>query len=93
MRVDINDAEQRRLAIGQGVRVFLDGIELSCVIMADEEKRTVERYRTDERGKVMLNKDLTEALTETMHGTVRIEAPAQVVQAVRQLEQARRDRR
>lgn len=92
MRVSIDDEDARRLLVGAGVRIFLDGLELAQVISADEEARTIERYRTDERGRVLLKHDRTGAQRETLHGTVRIELPPHLEAPMRVIEQARRQR-
>jgi hypothetical protein len=57
------------------VRVLLNGVELTYVISADEAKREVRRYATDERGHVMLNPARSEVITETLHGDVAIVLP------------------
>lgn len=58
---------------GRRARVFLGGVELSDVVLADEEKRMLVRCRTDERGRLVLSADRKRVLTETLHGDVRIE--------------------
>lgn len=61
--------------IGMGVRVFLNGVEISHVTAADEEERYIDRLCTDERGRPFLNKERTDAARERLAGDVRIELP------------------
>ena len=56
-----------------GSLVFFEGTQISMVITADEEKRYVLVYRTDEKGDLMLNDARDEPLTETRYGHVRIQ--------------------
>lgn len=55
--------------------VFLDGIERDKVLEADEERRFLRRYKTDELGNVIVQGN--ELVTEVLHGDVRIELKAQ----------------
>ena len=59
-----------------GAKVFFEGVEISRVITADEEKRFVVVVCAHENGDVMLTPDRTEVKTETRYGAVRIELPA-----------------
>lgn len=54
-------------------KVLLDGRELSLCIHADEEAGTVEYYRRDAAGKIMLAGD--EAVIATAYGDVQIVIP------------------
>ena len=55
------------------LRVFLNGVEISRVVTADEEQRLVVQARADENGNSILNADKTEILFDTLYGDVRIE--------------------
>lgn len=59
-----------------GAKVFLDGVEISRVITADEDKRFVLAYRADENGDVILTPDRQDVQTEMRYGAVRIDLPA-----------------
>jgi hypothetical protein len=54
------------------VRVFIDGIERSMVVIADEEKRMAVVLRQDEAGRFVLNEARTEVVRDTIYGDVRI---------------------
>jgi hypothetical protein len=58
-----------------GVKVFFNGIERDKVFTADEEKRLIVVPVLDEDGSIMLNKERTEILQETLYGDVRVELP------------------
>ena len=56
-----------------GAKVFLDGVQRSHVVTADEEKRLIVRYVTDEKGRFKIDGD--NVRRETLYGDVRIELP------------------
>lgn len=58
-----------------GTRVYLEGVEVTHVITADEELRFIVQADLDEHGRVRLNETRTDFCTVTRHGHVRIELP------------------
>lgn len=66
MHIQVGDLGSHRC------KVFLDGVERTKVIEADEEKRYIVRYQTDENGTIVLTADRSEVATETMRGDVRV---------------------
>jgi hypothetical protein len=57
---------------GKKWATFLNGQRISRVFAVDEEGGRIWRYKTDERGKVLLNADKTDALYEVLEGQVRV---------------------
>ena len=57
----------------RGVRVILNGTELSGVVTADEEQGYVLRVRCDGKGRIMADGDVV--ATEELRGTVEIILP------------------
>jgi hypothetical protein len=55
-----------------GVKVYLDGVQRSRVVAADEEGRTIQILRHDGQGYV-LNAARDDVEVDTLHGDVRIE--------------------
>lgn len=86
MRISINDSDPGFVPwiFVSGVRVWLDGVEITKVITADEEARSVERFATDEQGRCYLNEARDEAVRETLRGTVRIELPQRIIDMIDQ---------
>lgn len=58
-----------------GVRVFLDGAEVSHVFTADEEQRLIVQADLDATGRIQLTADRRDVRKVTRHGHVRIELP------------------
>lgn len=58
-----------------GSRVYLEGVEVSHVITADEEMRLIVQADLDEHGRMRLNETRTDVCTVTRRGHVRIEFP------------------
>lgn len=56
--------------IGRLFDVYLDGRPLTRVIRFNADERWVERFLTDEEGKVVLDRVAREAKRETLHGHV-----------------------
>lgn len=73
MRLSVDKNDPGYVPRYLGARVYLDGIERSRVITADEEQRLIVRCVTDERGRPVLNRERNEVARETLHGEVRIE--------------------
>lgn len=59
-----------------GVRVFLDGVEVSHVFTADEERRLIVQGDLDEKGRLQLSDDKQDVRMVTRYGEVRVELPA-----------------
>lgn len=55
---------------GDRGRVYLNGIEISHVVIANEKERYLVRLKTDENGHVMLNDEETDVVRERITGTV-----------------------
>lgn len=53
-------------------RIFLDGIERTHVIAADEEGRTITRIKTDENGDALVDRIAEDYRYETLRGDVAI---------------------
>jgi hypothetical protein len=60
-------------AVPISIKIFFNGTEIKDVLMADEEKRTIERYLTNEKGEYY-SKDGKTVASETLYGDVHIEA-------------------
>lgn len=60
------------------VKVFLDGVERSGVMEADEEGRRALLVRRDEKGNVTIDLKTEQVRTDEFFGHVRIEAPDEV---------------
>jgi hypothetical protein len=71
LSVDSNDPGYNPKAFG--AKVYLNGAEVTKVITADEDRGMLIRYQTDQRGKLILNSDRSDALRETRYGIVRID--------------------
>lgn len=56
-----------------GVRVFLDGTEVTHVFTADEEQRLIVQADLDATGRLQLTDDRQEVRKVTRHGHVRVE--------------------
>lgn len=72
MRVTVDDFidnqdVQRKF---NGVRVMVNGIQHDYVIIADQERGYIEKYRKNEDGSLVLNADRSEVLTEIIKGDV-----------------------
>ena len=57
-------------ANGQQIAVLLDGLERTDVITADETKREITRGVIDSSGRILVDHDKGEIVTETLHGEV-----------------------
>jgi hypothetical protein len=68
MRVEHDDP----ICQSHKVKVFLGGVEISKVTIADEEGRYIERFKTDERGLPVPNEAGDAYLTERLRGDVAI---------------------
>lgn len=73
MRVSVDKDDPGYSPQHMGAKVFLDGIERSQVVTADEEQRLIIRYVTDQKGRLVI--DRNGVLRETLVGDVRIELP------------------
>ena len=82
--VDKDDPGYRDWLLGSRARIWLDGIEITHVITADEEAREVTRYATNESGLMYPNEAKDGAQRETLRGTVRVELPPMVQQWIEQ---------
>lgn len=60
-------------AVGNRLRVSLDGVEMGYVVAYDMAAGTVLRHATDARGSVYLNPERTEIVTETLTGDVAVD--------------------
>jgi hypothetical protein len=76
MRLSMDEGDPGYSPLARGVRVFLDGIERTMVVTADEEKRALVRYVTNDKGRLRVNATGDDIERETLHGDVRIEVPA-----------------
>jgi hypothetical protein len=61
--------------VANSVKVFLDGVEQTHCITADEERGNIIQYARDEDGKILMAENGEDALTVCIHGAVRIEVP------------------
>ena len=75
MRISTIESDPGYMRGCYGVRVFLDGAEVSSVFTADEEQRLIVQADFDEDGRMRLNDDRTEVRKVTRHGHVRVEIP------------------
>lgn len=75
--VDKGDPGEIAYALARPVTVLLDGIARDNVITADEEQGYTVRFKTDERGRLVVNKERRALERETLYGTVRIEKARQ----------------
>lgn len=71
--VDKDDPGLINHLLARPVIVHVDGIARDKVITADEEKGYIVRYKTDERGHPVINKERTAFERETLYGIVYIE--------------------
>lgn len=62
-----------------GVKVFFNGYERKHVFTADEEKGMIVAAALDAQGRVQLNADRSDVLTETLYGVVRMELPPELL--------------
>jgi len=61
------------LSSGKSVRVFLNGIERSGVMTADETERFIVMAKRDERGEIVFDRQREEFVLETLRGDVHVE--------------------
>lgn len=61
------------LSLGKVGKVFLNGIEHTRVVTADEGRNFIVQHKTDTSGQPYLNADRTAPEMETLTGDVRIE--------------------
>ena len=59
--------------LNNSARIFLDGIEKTRVITADEEPGYLLRYATTDAGEIVIAPCGTELVTETLYGRVVIQ--------------------
>lgn len=58
-----------------GIRVYLEGAEVTHVFTADEEQRLIVQGDLDATGRLQLTADRQEVKKVTRHGHVRVELP------------------
>jgi len=75
MRLSVDPIDPGYCRAGFGAKVFLDGVEISHVVTADEERRMVLVVKTDEDGRVVLNAARDAVETEWRFGGVRLDLP------------------
>ena len=75
MRISTIESDPGYMRGCYGVRVFLDGAEVTSVFTADEEQRLIVQADLDEEGRLRLNDERTEVRKVIRHGHVRVELP------------------
>lgn len=72
MRISVEDIHKHKLLEKAKVTVLLDGKKCGHVIVADEDEGYVDRYVTNEDGRVQLEEDGSDAAQERVYGDVEL---------------------